>query len=59
MNADDQEPVKDAETSAGQGLVEYAIILVLIAVVVVSVGSMIGGDNLRSAWDWVKDLIVS
>jgi pilus assembly protein Flp/PilA len=44
----------------GQGLVEYALVLVLVAVVVIAVLALLGpyiGDWLNNAADWVRQLI--
>lgn len=40
----------------GQGLVEYALLMVLIAVTMIAAGMIIGEDNLNSAWDWMTNL---
>ncbi len=43
----------------GQGLVEYALVLVLVAVVVIAVLALLGpyiGDWLSRAFEWIRQL---
>lgn len=46
----------------GQGLVEYALVLVLVAVVVIAILALLGpsiGEWLNSAAEWVRQLLGS